>query len=113
MDAFAQAPRDVVLWGVVDGTSNRLAYDTHLRRYRETISQIGMGPAHAADYTFIAMAAFQYDPLAAFALQTFPVSKAIQASGMTFGLVVVEVRSNWGGNQTAVCRIRVHGDSTA
>ncbi|KAJ3000373.1 hypothetical protein NUW54_g6793 [Trametes sanguinea] len=110
---LVRAPRDIVLWGVVDGTGNRLAYDIHLQHYRDRVSQLGPAPAHAPVYTFLPMASFQYDPLSPFALQTFSVERAVQASGMSFGLVVVEIRSNWGGNRTAVCRIRVHGEPTA
>ncbi|KAI0666483.1 hypothetical protein C8Q78DRAFT_932613, partial [Trametes maxima] len=104
-----RAPRRVILWGLVEGDANRLTYDKQLRDYRDTVAHLGEGPLQSLGYTFLALAHFEYDLFAPFALQTHPVADLVVKSQITFGVVVLEVRSNWGGFQTALCRVRIHG----
>ncbi|KAI0827600.1 hypothetical protein BC628DRAFT_1418233 [Trametes gibbosa] len=108
--AIMQAPRHVVLWGLVDGNAKRLAYEGKLSEYRKSVARLGTGPAESLGYTFLALAEFEFDPYAAFPLQTFPVADAIVDAQMTFGVLVLEVRSNWGGRTTTICRVRALGD---
>lgn len=110
LETLALAPRRVVVWGTVDGDANRHKYNTLLRTYRERVAHLGSGPSLSLGYTFLALADFEYDPAAAFPLQTFRVAPLVVASQITFGVLVVEVKSNWGGNKTVICSIRVHGD---
>lgn len=105
-----RAPRHVLLWGVVDGGVNKLTYEKGLKEYRETVAHRGTGPAQSNDYTFLLLADFVYDPAAAFPLQTFPIAQPVIASQITFGLLVAETRSNWGGGQTSICRVLIHGE---
>ncbi|KAI9057379.1 hypothetical protein FKP32DRAFT_1554420, partial [Trametes sanguinea] len=104
-----RAPRDIIVWGIVDGGANRLIFDADLRQYREAIAHYGAGPAQTLGYDFLPLAYFQYNATAAFPLQTFHIASPVIASSMTFGVVVVEFRNNWGGDVTHVCRLRVHG----
>ncbi|KAI9057365.1 hypothetical protein FKP32DRAFT_1583899 [Trametes sanguinea] len=106
----SRAPRQVILWGVVDGHANHATYEKDLREYRSGVAQHGSGPAESTGYTFLALAAFEYDATAAFPLQTYRVAESVVDSEMEFGVIVVEIRGNWGGDQTAICGLRVHGE---
>ncbi|KAI0667014.1 hypothetical protein C8Q78DRAFT_983002 [Trametes maxima] len=108
--SYNRAPRKVVVWGIVDGEFNRLTYDVQLRDYRKTVAHLGDGPAQSLGYTFLALAEFEYDPLAAFPLQIHRVAGPVIQSQITFGVIVVEIRSNWRGDMTNLCRVRVHGE---
>ncbi|KAH9894055.1 hypothetical protein C8Q73DRAFT_790647 [Cubamyces lactineus] len=110
---YSRAPRRIVLWGIVDGDANTWIYDTQLEHYRNTVGHLGDGPARSQGYTFLALSESKYDGLAPFSLQTFRIADAVVESRMTFGVLVLEVRSNWGGAYTGICRIRVHGTTRA
>ncbi|KAL7279729.1 hypothetical protein ACG7TL_006136 [Trametes sanguinea] len=80
----------VVLWGVVDGQANHAKYERDLRLYRDSVAHHGPGPLDLFEYTFLALAAFEYDAMAPFPLQMQPVSGSVVESRMVFGVVVVE-----------------------
>ncbi|KAI0658041.1 hypothetical protein C8Q70DRAFT_918421 [Cubamyces menziesii] len=103
------APQQVVLWGVVDGGANQLIFDKGLREYRDATTYLGAGPRESLGFTFLALADVEYDPSLAFPLQTYSVESAVIDSRMVFGIVVVEIRGNWGGGRTSVCGLRIHG----
>ncbi|KAI0644131.1 hypothetical protein C8Q79DRAFT_913599 [Trametes meyenii] len=107
---YTRAPRHVILWGVVDGDVNRRIYDTQLRDYRTTVAHLGDGPAQSLGYTFLALVDFEYNPIVPFPLQTHAIARSVVLSQITFGILVLEVRSNWRGSSTYLCRIRIHGD---
>ncbi|OSC97455.1 hypothetical protein PYCCODRAFT_1428490 [Trametes coccinea BRFM310] len=106
---YSDAPRRVVLWGMVDGDNNRRIYDSQLQDYRDSLRHLGDGPAQSLGYTFLALSEFEYDPVAPFPLQTHRVASAVVTSPISFGVLVLEVMSNWGGVRTGICRIRIHG----
>ncbi|CDO73919.1 hypothetical protein BN946_scf185016.g76 [Trametes cinnabarina] len=108
-----RAPRDTIVWGIVDGSASRLIFDADLRQYRETVAHYGVGPAQTLGYDFLPLAFFQYNTTAAFPLQVFHIASPVIASSMMFGVVVIEFRNNWGGDATRVCRLRVHGGPRA
>ncbi|OSD01993.1 hypothetical protein PYCCODRAFT_1501530, partial [Trametes coccinea BRFM310] len=109
-EGLSQAPRQVVLWGVVDGAANQATYEQDLQAYRNGIAHHGSGPTKSLGYTFLALAIFEYDATTAFPIQTYRVADPVIDSQMEFGVIVVEVRSNWGGERTSLCGIRVHGE---
>ncbi|RDX50954.1 hypothetical protein OH76DRAFT_1482001 [Lentinus brumalis] len=61
-------------------------------------------PPTDAGFTFVPLAAVEYDPSAASHVQTFPVDDQVVDSGIDIGLVVLDVISNWGSNTTSLCR---------
>ncbi|KAI0644318.1 UNC-like C-terminal-domain-containing protein, partial [Trametes meyenii] len=102
------APQTMTLWGGVDGTTN----EGRLSKINAeaTTSSMGYeGPPVGLGYVYVALATFEYDIYSASTVQTFPLDKHITQSGMDFGIVVLEVKSNWGGKETCVYRLRVHG----
>ncbi|KAI9062812.1 hypothetical protein FKP32DRAFT_1546034, partial [Trametes sanguinea] len=109
-DRPARAPRQVILWGIVDGQANHAIYEKDLREYRGIVGRHGSGPAESLGYTFLLLAHFEYDAGAAFPLQTYRVAESVIDSEMEFGVIVAEIRGNWGGEQTAICGLRIHGE---
>ena len=107
---IGQAPRELVLWGVMDGSANTERYDEHFAElWPITNMRQKSAPALTMDQRFIPIAEIKYnihDPLP---IQTFPVHQAVVASGLDFGVFVLEVLSNWGSNSTCLYRVRLHG----
>ncbi|KAL1941592.1 hypothetical protein VTO73DRAFT_7031 [Trametes versicolor] len=113
---IGRAPRHLILWGVVDGQSN-------LRRFRslsthDAFSQVPVhlashgrsAPLITANLAFAALAIFEYDIASGWPTQTFPVFEHIRDSQMDFGVFVLEVVDNWGGSDTCLYRVRIHGE---
>ncbi|KAJ2965632.1 hypothetical protein NUW54_g14055 [Trametes sanguinea] len=103
------APRHMILWGAVDGPTNE-------RRLRlvppnaTLVDAIGhAGPRLTHGYTYVPLALIEYDINAVSHVQTFAVDPYVARSGMDFGVVVLEILSNWGGPDTCLYRVRLHG----
>lgn len=107
-----RAPRHLVLWGLVDGVSNKAVYQS-LSQFRAVHQSLGEGPLQSGPFIFLPFANFTFDGHAPFPFQTFPIHSEIVSSGMTSGVYILEVRSNWGGNSTGICRMRLHGEQAA
>lgn len=103
-----EAPRTIVVWGMVDGGEN-------LSRYKRLTLHLGAEhvphplPA-VGDHTIIPLASFEYD-ISQTPSQTFPVYDYIRHSGIDFAIVILQIRTNWGSEKTCLYRIRVHGNS--
>ncbi|KAL7424063.1 hypothetical protein Q5752_001648 [Cryptotrichosporon argae] len=110
----ATAPRDVEVWAVVgDADRERVAAylaDADAAGEPERKSGLEPGPGHASADK-IRLAAFTYDPAGPAPIQTFPVDPAVRALALETAIVVVEVKSNWGGEFTCLYRVRVHGEA--
>lgn len=103
------APQHVVLWGLVDGAANKALFNS-LSQFRAEHRSLGDGPAQSGRFVFLPFANFTFDIHASFSVQTFPIHSEIVFAKMSSGLYIVEVRSNWGGNSSGICRIHLHGE---
>ncbi len=108
---ISTAPRMMILWGAIDGPHNEA-----LSRNISHTSDIGTlrdrtGPPVTAGQSFVPLAVFNYDICASSHIQTFALKPHIVDLRMHFGVVVIEVVSNWGGKMTCLYRIRIHGES--
>ncbi|KAI5991029.1 hypothetical protein EDC04DRAFT_2587712 [Pisolithus marmoratus] len=106
------APRQMILWGLVDGRENLALL--HAFRAKSTgdmldISEKRTFPAISGGFTFIPLSYFEYNIHAPNLTQTFPVFPFVLDSGMDFGVVVLEILGNWGGVSTCLYRFRVYG----
>ncbi|KAI0700649.1 hypothetical protein C8T65DRAFT_580144 [Cerioporus squamosus] len=110
-DDIYEAPRRIILWGVVDGSSNQETY-AHLRVQSSKLAAYNRSaPPMTAGFTFIPLATSEYNIHADSHVQTFPIYSHAAQSGIDVGLVVLDVVGNWGSNTTSLCRLRVHGRS--
>ncbi|KAI0643031.1 hypothetical protein C8Q79DRAFT_916249 [Trametes meyenii] len=105
-----QAPRRVVVWGVVEGPSNQAKYAEFRSSLEYSLER--RAPPRNSGQTFIALSAFEYDVNSPRYVQTFPVFDGVLESRMSFGVFVFEIESNWGAPTTCVYRARLHGRGT-
>jgi hypothetical protein len=105
------APREVVLWGFleqVDNLQHYTAVDPNVddRPPQEVVEE---SQKQNPTGSFIKLAHVEYSPFHDSHIQTFPVRENVLRSGFDFGLVVIEIRGNWGADETCLYRVRVHG----
>lgn len=110
---LSSAPRDAILWGLVEGKEN-------LRRLKESdniieklLSQIPHETPlpHAASiaYPFIPIAAFQYSIRSPDLYEVFDVFREVVDLQIDFGVVVLQINSNWGFAETHLYHLGIYG----
>ncbi|KAJ8456370.1 hypothetical protein ONZ51_g12168 [Trametes cubensis] len=113
---IGRAPRRLILWGVVDGLSNvhkhRLLMGNHKT---DLLSNSPLRSYHAPPLTdnhaFVALAEAEYDISDSSPVQTFAVDHRVVESRMDFGIFVLEIVDNWGGSDTCLYRVQIHGEA--
>ena len=118
------APRDMEVWGQVDGKDNAVKVATwraeQAARRRaaeeagEPISEADIEdvypPTLPKDVPFIRLASFTYDIHAPLNVQTFPIRQEVKDLELDFGVVALVIKNNWGKDSyTCLYRFRVHG----
>lgn len=120
------APKKMEVWGLVDGADNiHKVAEYHKRReqrYRDQVNAAnreGRAPPRPEDpypstlppdAHYIRLAQFTYNVNAVSHIQTFSVPQEIQDLGVDIGVVVLQVKGNWGqADWTCLYRFRVHG----
>ncbi|KAK7690903.1 hypothetical protein QCA50_006005 [Cerrena zonata] len=121
------APREMEIWGLVEGQENLEKVKEWLERKEvlrkeeaEVFGEPLDGPTAGNEELppaslpqsppYIRLANFTYDIHASKHVQTFPVRQEIAELGIDFGVVVLLVKSNWGRDEfTCLYRVRVHG----
>jgi hypothetical protein len=97
------APKEIIGWGAVDGTLAR----------RKIQAAHGIHKLHGifdadSPYEFIPITQYVYDGhTAAPCFQAGTVDKIVTDSKVEFGLVVIEIRNNWGSTMTCLNRVYV------
>ena len=119
------APRQMEVWGLVEGQENiakATGWLAERQRQRSDASeadllkdqkdeQWGLPKHLPGGERYLRIAEFLYDPHSTKNLQTFPVAPEVMALGVDFGVVVLVVKSNWGLPEfTCLYRFRVHGE---
>ncbi|EIW65128.1 uncharacterized protein TRAVEDRAFT_111609 [Trametes versicolor FP-101664 SS1] len=107
---IGEAPRNMRLWGMIDGLLNRARHINLSSSYELPSADGRHTPPLAGDRSYVLLSEFQYDINALSPIQTFHVDLHIIDSRMYFGVVVLEIVDNWGSNTTCLYRVRVHGD---
>jgi SUN domain-containing protein 1/2 len=110
------APREVKVWGVVEGKENleKLAryYDQAGEEQRETFKPLDHLPKHSVSH--VLLSSFTYDITAPPHIQTFAIDEAVRDLELEIGIVLFQFLSNWGDSEhTCVYRVRVHGIDTS
>jgi hypothetical protein len=108
-----RAPKLAILWGVIDGKNNEekasRAAVSHPPEFRHFLSA-RHGPPITAGLSYLPLAYISYNIFNEYWVQKFPVIQGTGMLGIDFGVVVLEVLNNWGGNSTCLYRVRVHGE---
>lgn len=103
-DSRACAPHKVIVWGLVDGEANMR---TFYRSRRATPTKVPS--SISKEGVFLSLAEIQFDILSRSLRQVFPISDNVLSWGIDFGVVVFDIRSNWGADTTSLCSVRVYG----
>ncbi|KAI0373843.1 hypothetical protein BV20DRAFT_937317 [Pilatotrama ljubarskyi] len=109
-DDILQAPRNIRLWGALDGDVNEERYGRFMAEYSHSRTPSYLGPPLTAGYTFVALANLTYDIHSTSFVQTFALNEELLAYRIAFGVFVIEILDNWGSDYTCLYRIRVHGN---
>lgn len=104
--AIRRAPKNITLWGLMDGSNGGYVSGNPDQRSTLSFTQSNLLPptAHTMDY-FIALGSINYNITALPLLQTSPVS----GHNLTFKMIVVEVKENWGADTTCMYTFGVYG----
>ena len=105
---ISRAPRRMLLWGVLDD----IGKDTSLALSQLIPTALGRNgpPITVAGSQFALLVDFVYDASAPHYVQAFPIDPRIRSLGIGFGVVVLEVVDNWGGQTTCLYRVRIYGE---
>jgi len=58
---------------------------------------------------FLPLAEIDFDITARSLSQVFPLYTEAQSLGIDFGVIVFDIRSNWGADITSLCSVHVYG----
>lgn len=120
------APRQMELWGLVDGADNIAKVREYQHRVVEKRMEVvkraeaeglplpldedAYPPSLPRSPHYLRLAQFTYDIHAPNHIQTFPVPQEVRDIGSDFGIVVLIIKNNWGEEDyTCLYRMRVHG----
>lgn len=98
----SSAPKEMEVWGLVEGPENA----EKVAKWRQS-NPDDAEPKVAGNY--IRLSAFSYDITIGKEAQSFPVDDVIAYLEVDFGVVLLVVTSNWGGEYTCLYRFGVHG----
>ncbi|PSR92023.1 hypothetical protein PHLCEN_2v4784 [Hermanssonia centrifuga] len=104
------SPRDIVVWGVVEGHENiaRTSGHSQLRRSLFTHVNPNIPPPLVQGYALLPLATFRYDASIS-GQQYFNVFDEISALGIDFGVILFQINGNWGSSTTILCNLGVYG----
>ena len=111
--SLANAPRDVVFWGAVDGVENEQRYARSADMIQRLQSQLHLhSPSplqEDKELIYVPLAIVFYNIRSTELFQTFEILPEIGALDMDFGLILVQIVSNWGGSFTSLHHIGIYG----
>lgn len=102
----SSAPMAMEVWGLVEGAENV----DKVAKWRQSHADDGTAkPEVLGVAPYILLSTFTYDITLGKEAQTFPADKDLVDLQVGFGVVVLAVKSNWGGGYTCLYRLGVHG----
>lgn len=98
----ATAPREIWVWGLIDGDKNR----REIQRIEGLPSTTKL--FKDTSHVFLPVARFEYNGrITTPDIQQVAADTLLSTSSVRFGLVIVEIRSNWGGASTCLNGINI------
>ncbi len=105
----SSAPAYIVVWGILDGSSNLSQYRNSKieSRLLAKVPHPKARPVLPDNIPHTPLSVFQYDVNSSNRRQHFKVLEEISAHPFQFGLLVVQVYNNWGAAFTQICSVEV------
>jgi hypothetical protein len=94
---------------MVDGDQNKKTFFSSRRTFTPTLSRVPPFPISKGG-TFLPLAEIDFDITAPSLRQIFPLYTEVRSWGIDFGVIVFDIRSNWGGDITSLCSVHVYGE---
>ena len=114
LSLLPSAPRNIILWGVVDGEANKSIYDNSGNILQLLRTQLPVQSPFARydhrELMYVPLASFSFNIKEVNMHQVFNVFPEINGLRMDFGIVVVQVVNNWGGAHTGLYHVGVYGE---
>jgi len=110
------APRSMILWGWIEGDQNFAIFNSSL--YLRGLSHSRPSVPDVTETlqksnprgVIVELAHVEYNPFDGDGhRQTFAVHSDVSAAGLDFGIVVLEIKGNWGADTTCLYGIHIHG----
>ena len=114
---LSSAPRDVVIWGLIEGEDNQ----RKILRSKDLIPKLFSHFLHRPDKTipypsassnvhhFVPIAAFQYSIRSSDLYEVFDIFQEIQDLEIDFGIIVLQITNNWGYSETHFHHLGIFG----
>jgi hypothetical protein len=99
------APRQVTVWGLVDGDQNMRTYSSSRDALTTRIPPFPI----AKGGIFLPLGNIDFDITSRSLRQIFPLRSEVLSWGVDFGVLVFDIRNNWGGDVTSLCSVHVYG----
>jgi hypothetical protein len=106
--SLSRAPRQVIVWGLVDGGANTRTFLRSQHTFTPTLARAPPSPI-SKEGVFLPLAEINFDITARSLYQVFPLSNNALSLGIDFGVIVFDIRSNWGADTTSLCSVHVYG----
>ncbi|EIW77778.1 hypothetical protein CONPUDRAFT_75576 [Coniophora puteana RWD-64-598 SS2] len=107
------APRQLLIWGMVDDESAAHRIREASIKYPLSLTnrlQTKPSPLISASQFFVPLVLFEYDIHSDDLIQSFSVIDDFTLLDVAFETIVVDILDNYGGGETCLYRVRVHGE---
>jgi Sad1 / UNC-like C-terminal len=116
--SLSRAPRQVIVWGLVDGEANMRAFlqaQDSQHKFTSPLTKVTPPPPSSIskEGTFLPLANIDFDITAHSLRQAFPFSSNALSWGIDFGVIVLDIQSNWGADTTSLCSIHIYGHTVS
>jgi len=106
--SLARAPRQVTVWGLVDGEQNMKTYSRIRHTVTSALARVPPFPL-SKQGTFLPLVEVDFDITARSLRQAFPLVDEALSWGIDFGVIVFDIHSNWGADITSLCNVHIYG----
>ena len=114
---LSSAPRDVVIWGLIEGEENQRKISQSndlipklLSRFPHRLVNSMPFPSASSDvHHFLPIASFQYSIRSSNLYEGFDIFREIQDLEIDFGIIVIQINNNWGYLETHLHHIGIFG----
>ena len=105
--SLSRAPRQITVWGLVDGEANLKTFSRSRRSFTSAIERVPR--SLSKEGVFLLLAKIDFDITARSLRQVFPLYSEALSLGIDFGVIVFDIHSNWGADVTSLCSVHVYG----